>query len=169
MTLVIDSPRFGILNLKGGAASSLIAEDTTALAAVLGQAHQNTTAAPECDVLFLYCDMDRNGRIQNWRDGLREIIRESGATVVVVASENESDAYIAGGKDKGYGKANLVMTLQRNGSIFPRFFARLFADMKKGVSMPVAWVKLAPQIPGHDHPDCPGTIFSCEAGQVAFR
>ena len=114
-------------------------------------------------------ELERDGRIRNWRDGLREVIRNSGATVVVVASENESDAYIAAGKDKGYGRANLVMTLQRSGTVFPSFFAQLFADMKRGVSMPVAWVKLAPQVPGHEHPDCPGTIFSCEAGQVAFK
>jgi hypothetical protein len=167
--VIISSPRFGILNLKGDAAASIIAEDTGALLPVLGQPQQSGSTAPVCDVLFLYCDMERDGRIRNWRGGLREIIRDTGATVVVVASENESDAYIAAGKDRGYGRANLVMTLQRRGNVFPSFIARLFADMKRGVSMPVAWVKLAPQVPGHEHPNCPGTIFSCEAGQVAFR
>jgi hypothetical protein len=61
-----------------------------------------------------------------------------------------------------------VLTLRRKGTSFVSFFQRLFADMAKGVSMPVAWVRLAPQVPGHEHPDCPDTIFACEAGQIAF-
>ncbi len=105
----------------------------------------------------------------NSQAGLREIIRDSGASVVVVASENQVDAYSAASGNKNIGRANLVMTIDRNGRIFPNFFVRLFADMKKGVSMPVAWVKLAPQGPGIDHADCPDTIFACEAGQIAFK
>jgi len=169
---IIESPRFGILNLKGEEAAALISNDASAIASVLGQPQQSTTAVPQCDVLFVYCDMEPEGGVRNCRDGLREIIRDSGASVVVVASENDGEAYVASGKrdtNKKYGRANLVMTLQRNGEVFPSFFARLFADMKQGVPMPVAWVKLAPQVPGHDQADCPGTIFSCEAGQVAFR
>lgn len=168
-TVSIVSPRFGILNLKGAAAEPLISEDMTALAPVLGQPNRSMDATPQCDVLLLYCDIDRSGTVRNAKVGFREIIRDSGATIVVVASENDADAYIAAGKDKGFGRANLVMTLQRNGDVFASFFARLFADMKRGVSMPVAWVKLAPQIPGHEHSDCPGTIFACEAGQVTFK
>jgi len=61
------------------------------------------------------------------------------------------------------------MTLDRRGRVFPKFFQRLFTEMTRGVSMPVAWVKLASQIPGADHADCPGTIFSCEAGQLVFK
>jgi hypothetical protein len=60
------------------------------------------------------------------------------------------------------------MTLSRKGSSFPPFFARLFADMKRGVSMPVAWVKLSPQGPVKDHENLPSTIFACEAGQMVF-
>lgn len=44
----------------------------------------------------------------------------------------------------------------------------LFADMKLGVSMPVAWVKLAPQGPLKEHESLPSTIFACEAGQMVF-
>lgn len=165
---VISSPRFGILNLKGETALPLITEDAEALRPIIGQPDQTSEGVPACDILFLYCDIELNGKIQNSTDGLREIIRDSGAVIVVVASENHGESYIAAGKDKGYGKANLVMTLERNGNVFPTFFRKLFSEMKNGVSMPVAWVKLAPQIPGQDHLDCPGTIFSCEAGQVTF-
>ena len=167
-TWVIDSPKFGIINLKGDAADSIIFQDTCSLSPVLGQPITSVGNVPQCNVLFLYCDVGLDGNILGSKVGLREVIRDSGASVVVVASENEGNAYIAAGKNTGYGKANLVMTLQRKGDAFPKFFAHLFADMKKGIPMPSAWVKLAPQIPGHDHPTCPGTIFACEAGQIAF-
>jgi hypothetical protein len=60
------------------------------------------------------------------------------------------------------------MTLSRRGGAFPAFFARLFTDMKRGVSMPVAWIKLAPQGPVKEQENLPSTIFACEAGQIAF-
>jgi hypothetical protein len=171
---IIRSPRFAILNLKGDAAAGIIAEDTAALLPVLGKAEQSASTVPRCDVLFVYCDLEPNGRIPNSANGLREIIRDSGAVVVVVASDNPGDAYVAfGGEKTTYGKANLVMTINRAGTGFSNFFAKLFADMNRGVSMPVAYVKLAPQYPpefqGDVPSDLPGTLFVCEAGQVAFN
>jgi len=168
-TNVVVSPRFGTLNLMGEAGAGLEASDTAALAPVLGVAERSATVPPKCSVLFLYCDIEPSGRIKNSSEGLRELIRASGATVVVVASENSADAYIAAGKKRPYGRANLVMTLSRRDGVFTRFFARLFESMRNGVPMPVAWVKLAPQIPGAPHAECPETIFACEAGQVSFR
>src|SRR5258708_36052390 len=85
---LIDARRFGILNLKSSAAASMVAEDTTALTPVLGAPIQATGTAPQCDVLFMYCDIAADGRIQGSDSGLREFIRDSGASVVVVASEN---------------------------------------------------------------------------------
>ena len=59
------------------------------------------------------------------------------------------------------------MTLQRNGPIFPSFFARLFTDMKqRGVSMGEAYVKLCPQHPGGGSDDVPGTIFAIEGKYI---
>ena len=84
---VIRAPQFGIFNLKGAADNPLIAEDTAALEPVLGHAIQSTDVVPKCDVLFIDCDLDMNGRVRNSQDGLREIIRDAGARVVVVASE----------------------------------------------------------------------------------
>jgi hypothetical protein len=61
------------------------------------------------------------------------------------------------------------MTLARKGASFGLFYARLFGDMFKGTTMPVAWDRLAPQIPGETHIDTPEAIFACELGQIAFR
>lgn len=51
---------------------------------------------------------------------------------IVVATENNVDAYIAGTRQKLYGSANLVMTLERRGRRFPTFFTRLFKMMFDG-------------------------------------
>src|SRR5437870_7112612 len=80
----VAEPRFGILDLKAGAADSIVAEDTEALTAVFGTPAQSTGAAPRCDVLFVCCDIDADGQVRNSRGTLRDFVRDSGATVVVV-------------------------------------------------------------------------------------
>ena len=166
--LVIRSPRLGILNLKGEPAEQLIAADMEALMPVLGSPVRGSTSSPFCDVLFIYCDISTDGRIANFPGTLRDLIQTLHAPLVVVATENSRDAYISATKGQKHGRVNLVMTLSRRGSAFPTFFAHLFADMKLGVSMPVAWVKLAPQGPLKEHESLPSTIFACEAGQMVF-
>jgi hypothetical protein len=165
---VVQSPRFGILNLKGEAASSLVAVDAKTLAPVLGSPQYGSTKPPVCDVLFLYCDIARDGQVRNFAGDLRDLIRESGARVVVVASDNSGDAYIASTKVRTHGRANLVMTIARRDPAFPTFFLRLFKEMRRGISMPRAWVKLAPQGPAKARENAPDIVFACELGQVAF-
>jgi hypothetical protein len=132
--LVIRAPRLGILNLKGASAEQLIAADVQALGPVLADAVRGSTSSPFCDVLFIYCDIGTDGRIANFAGTLRDLIQTLRAPLVVVASENSSDAYISTSKRQG-GRANLVMTLSCNGTAFPTFFAQLFAEMKGDVSI----------------------------------
>ncbi|HEU0076233.1 MAG TPA: hypothetical protein VFQ76_01215 [Longimicrobiaceae bacterium] len=164
---VIRAPSLGILNLLGETARPLVAEDREALGSSFRPAGESEGEVPRCDVLLLYCAIADDGRIAGSERGLRELIRDSGAQVVVVGSPNEPEAYFAAAGQKGYGQANLVMTLDRKGGAFPGFFGRLFASMFEGVSMPVAWARLAPQH-ADAHADAPETIFACERGQVAF-
>lgn len=166
--LVIRSPRWGILNLKGETAESLIAADVEALMPILGTPTRGSTLSPFCDVLFIYCDISLDGRINGYSGTLRDLIQTLHAPLVVVASENSGDAYIATTRGRVHGRANLVMTLSRRGGAFPTFFARLFTEMKRGVSMPVAWVRLSPQGQVKEHGNLPSTIFACEAGQMVF-
>jgi hypothetical protein len=63
---------------------------------------------------------------------------------------------------------NLVITLNRNGANFGRFFRSLFEMMWTGVPMPMAWVQLAPQGPSQQRDNIPGTICLMGAGQIAF-
>jgi hypothetical protein len=167
--VVVNRPQLGVLNLVGAGARSSVAEDLKALAPLFGKAVEARNGAPpRCDVLLVYARLTDAGKVEHSELGIREIVRDSGATVAIVASANTADAYIAGTPRTGYGRANLVMTLDRKGKSFPSFFASLFKMMFAGTTMPVAWVQLTPQGPGQVHADAPETIFAAEAGQVAF-
>ena len=165
----IDNPVVGFHDASNGEFSALLSEDKTGIAPLFAQCIESNTGAPRCNVLFLYCQIEEDGKLRGSNFGLRELIRDSGALVVVVATNNPGAHYRAAAKKTGYGFANLVMTLDRKGPSFQKFFQNLFGLMKRGKSMPMAWVKLAPQIPGESHTDCPDSIFSCEAGHVRFR
>jgi hypothetical protein len=169
-TPLIESPTIGFYDLTRDGSAKIIAADKAALVQFFISSVESTDAPPTCDVLFVYCYFEPSGRIRGSSRSLREMIRDSGAAVVVIATENSGNYYMAAAKEKeNYGQANLVMVLCRKGDIFAKFFQRLFGEMKRGVSMPVAWDKLAPQIPGAKHADCPDAIFACEKGQLAFK
>src|SRR5882724_11708453 len=105
------TPRLGLLCLSGTAEQLWANSDRKALSPLFGEVLESRTTPPVCDVLLIYGDIDEKGRIRNSKLGLREIVRDSRAKIVVVASENPGKHYIAAGKQTGYGQANLVMTL----------------------------------------------------------
>jgi hypothetical protein len=164
----VSNPRVGILDLGGVETKELVRSDVAFLRTLFADVKAMDLSAPKCDVLFLYANLTPEGAIVGSSVGLREIIRESGSRVVVVASPNPSRSYINAGRQQAYGRANLVMTLNRHGESFGRLFSGLFSKMKTGISMPVAWVELSPQAPGEDQPRSPETIFACEIGPLAF-
>jgi hypothetical protein len=167
--LVIQNPKIGFLNLMGAPARPLVEEDAAALKPLFSACLESTGDVPVCDVLMIYAAIEAEGVIQNAPHSLREVIHKSHAPIVVVATENGVQSYIAAGKRPGAGKANLVMTLKRNGKIFPNFFKELFGMMHHRVTMPMAWVKLAPQIPGLERANVPETICAMEVTHVLFK
>lgn len=169
-TAVVEDPTLGQFNLVGNDATELMVLDREVLAPLfVGDCQVTTDAPPQCDVLLTYAHFENDGRISGTTLGWREIIRDSGSKVAIVATENDPDAYMEAVNDPGYGYANFVLTIERNGDHFVEFYRKLFAAMFDGKSMPVAWVELAPQIPDHDHADCPEGVFACELGQLIFR
>jgi hypothetical protein len=167
--LIVATPAMGIFDVSDGKLRSEIDADAQSLGQLFASLTISTEAPPTCDVLFIYGHVEPDGRITNSRLGLRDIIRDAKASVVVFASENEGKNYIKAGARKDYGNANLVLTLERKGDLFARFFQKLFLLMKQGTSMPEAWVQLSPQgPPSLVLSDCPSTIFACELGPVRF-
>jgi hypothetical protein len=76
----IEAHTLGVLDLSGGTAGALMAADRTALAPLFRRVSESTDAPP------------RRAR------SLREIIRDAGAPVVVVATPNSGQSYTVAAK-----------------------------------------------------------------------
>jgi hypothetical protein len=171
--LIIENPSLGFVNLFGPAANDLIALDRADLSAVFeNNVHVAQKELPKCNVLFAYCNLETSGRVAGFSFTFRDLLPLAGAHIGVLASELEpsllSNPEFAKSLSTKHGwPANVVITLNRNGDYFGRFFRELFSQMKAGIGMPMAWVTLAPQGP-HQRTDIPGTICLMEAGHIAF-
>jgi hypothetical protein len=170
---VISNPSLGFVNLLGDAGKDLMAQDRATLDDIF---HENIHIAertlPRCNVLFLYGALEPSGSVAGASLTFRDMIKGAGAHIAVIASELQPTLLSNPEFTKGLAAsngwpANIVITLNRNGEYFGRFFHELFAQMRAGTSMPMAWVELAPQGP-HQRPDIPGTICLMEAGHIAF-
>src|SRR5262245_16622060 len=93
-TSTVEANTLGLFDLSGGAAAALAAADRTTLEPLFRQVRRSEEQVPRCDLLLLYCTIETDGAIRNSRLGLREIIRDAGAAVVVVATPNAAPCYI---------------------------------------------------------------------------
>ena len=166
---VIVDPRWAVLDLTRESRSEEIATDQRILAPILGTPTVSISIPPGADILFVYGRFDASGRFANGGAALRDLIRDSGAKVVVVASDNDPGLLATAAPNVGYGYANLVVTLDRRGSALATFLGELFTRMYAGETMPLAWVTLSPQIPGREEdPHAPSVVFLPEVGQLTF-
>ncbi|HLA70187.1 MAG TPA: hypothetical protein VK624_01670 [Steroidobacteraceae bacterium] len=166
--LRISKPRIGFLNLQGEPGASLAMEDRKVLAPPFRESFLTDGAVPRCEVIFLYCNVGADGRVAGSAAGIRDLTEAAGAYVAVVASENPPNNYMnALGPRNSWG-ANTVLVVDRKTNSFAEFFHSLFEAMKSGETMLMAWVRLAPQIPGIDHANAPGALMYAEAGHITF-
>lgn len=135
----------------------------------------NAISENSYDIVHLFCEIDKEGNLIGEHDArlqggsLLETCRKANVKLLVMANNNGSDNYIKAftGSRKPQGlRLNLVMTLDRKGDKFPTFLEGLLQRMSKGMTMPEAWVELAPQIPGKPQGNVPDTIFSADRGEV---
>jgi hypothetical protein len=122
------------------------------------------------DIVHLYTTVTPDGCIGTSNiTGTKLIERatSAGTKLLWIANGNDPAGYIKNFK-LNRNRLNLVMTIDRLGTKFPDFLRELFGEMNSGASMPVAWNRIVPQIPGRDHPDAPATIFSNGLGQTRF-
>jgi hypothetical protein len=165
----IENPVLGVLHLDTESPKLWETEDRPAIASLFAEVREGAREIPRCDVLFIYGTLDTAGRFNGSHLGLREIVREASAKIVVVASNNPGHNYVVAGHLTGYGLANLVMVLDRKGEAFPRFMRELFSDMFRGTPMPIAWVRLVPQGPPASDIGLPESIFAAELGGLTFE
>jgi hypothetical protein len=164
----IENPCIGFLNLAGQSGASLLEADKGALSPLFKESKTSSGPVPKCQVLFVYCSFDPQGNVVGSSNRLRDLIKEAGAYVAVVASGNAPDGYKKVLEPRNDWHANIVLVLDRRAERFASFFGKLFRAMSNGQSMLMAWVALAPQIPGDDHPENPSAFMLPEAGHVTF-
>ena len=136
------------------------------LAPLFPHSRDSDGEVPRCQVLFVYCDIGPDGRVVGRPEGIRGLAKSAGAWIVVVVSEPCAGREAMGPEKEWH--ANIVLTIDRKGENFPRFFASLFAAMFAGKSMLLAWVELVPQIPNAKHEGAPATFMLAEAGHLLF-
>ena len=91
--------------------------------------------------------------------------------LLILAGSNPADNYMRAFDKKRQPKGlrlNQVLTLDRKGGNFPAFLEGLFRRVSSGLSIPKAWVELAPQHEGAGHDNLPETIFLAGRGSVAL-
>jgi len=160
----------GFANLSGDDLNAIASEDEKALSPLFAQsrvvaAHQ----IPSAEILFVYAHLNEDGTIKGpTRSGIRQIVQLTNAAIVILASPNSAGSIQNAVALPGRKTANIVFTLDRNGSGFGRFFRELFEKMRDGKHMLSAWVELAPQNPKANPTYAPQTILLPEGGKIAF-
>jgi hypothetical protein len=119
-------------------------------------------------VLLAYYRLRADGRPDGRDALLREVIAQAEAKVVIVALPNSTEAYIAGARRREHFPVNLIMTLDRHGAAFGRFFARLFGLMAGGREITDAWTCLCDASVDEPEAASPDTIFANEIGPLFF-
>lgn len=171
-----DIPRLvpltlGFASLGGDDLLPLLNEDVAALSPLFKNINlAPVTQLPSCEILFLYAHLRKDGALIGVKSpaGLRQLAQLTGAKIIVLASPNNSDAIQSSISLAGPKQANLIFTLDRNGSGFSKLFCELFEKMQSGESMLHAWVQLIPQCPSAMPANVPATIFLAEAGDLSF-
>jgi hypothetical protein len=119
-------------------------------------------AFPGIDLLHLFAKIDVNGQLGTATgEGLKasvllDVCVSSNVKVVIIASANDSSAYVNGVPAR---PLNLVMTMDRKGKSFPEFLDRICRLLVTGSTLPAAWAKIAPQVLSPPHDNFPGCIF----------
>jgi hypothetical protein len=120
------------------------------------------------DVVHLFCEIDEGGRLaadaDSWLSGseLLDACREGDVKLLFIANDNPGEGYLKAFSGEGISRGlDFVSTINRNGESFGLFLEGLLRKMSSGETLPVAWVSLAPQIPGGEAKgDQPGLYCS---------
>jgi len=160
----------GFANLSGDDLGAIASEDAKVLSPLFAQSrvvapHQ----IPGAEILFVYAHLKEDGTIEGpTLSGIRQVVQLANAAIVILASPNSSSCIQNAATLPGPKTANIVFTLDRNGSGFCRFFYELFEKMRDGKDMLTAWVELAPQHPEASTSYAPQTVLLAEGGKIAF-
>jgi hypothetical protein len=159
----------GFGNLSGNAHAPLLAEDAANLSSLFEVVHKSSALPlPAAQVLFVYAALSEDGCVPGDETGASaELAHITRAPIVILASPTPILAAKKVLLAKRPLKANVVVTLERKGQAFGKFFHALFELMRDGEDMLTAWVTLCPQGP-ISPPNLPLTLMAAGAGKLTF-
>lgn len=160
----------GFANLSGEDLRVFAAADAEVLSPLFATSRSVADhQIPSAQILFVYAHLNEDGTIKGQPSaGIRQIVQLTNAAIVILASPNTAASLQRAAQLPGPKTANIVLTLDRNGSGFGRFFKELFEKMRDGTDMLSAWVQLAPQHPQANLAYAPQTVLMAEGGRIAF-
>jgi hypothetical protein len=166
-------PAIAFVNLSGTDCDSVLAEDSSEIGGLFHGKVVVATTVPACDVLFLYCAVDTSGNVVGQETSLRDVVGKSGAVVAVIASELKAELMLSVEFQKSLRRANnpptnLIMTRNRNGASFIRFYKSFFQLLWTGMPFAQAWNEVVPHLPRLPDDIIPELICIIEAGEVTF-
>lgn len=153
--IVITNPVLGAINLEGLGVEDTVEKDLEILGPYFDDVRRSDDVPPLCDVLLLYGELNSSGALKNSAKPAHEIVRDAGASVLIIAINNPIENYSAMLKGS-FGSLTLIMTLERRQWRFASCLAKIFEQMKNdGVTLPRAWINIAPQHNAAVHEDLP--------------
>lgn len=160
----------GFANLSGEDLSPFASADVALLSPLFARSRVVADhEIPSAAILLLYAHLNDDGTIRGQSaSSIRQVVQLTNAAIVILASPNTSGSIKNAVALPGPKRANIVFTLDRNGTAFGRFFLELFGKMRDGKDMLSAWVELAPQHPAGVATHAPQTILVAEGGRFAF-
>jgi hypothetical protein len=164
---VLYGPILGFHNLAGAAADADLTMDRDALAPIFRGPVVEAAKRPRCNVLFLYCAFDADGRVTGANQHFPDIVKACGARFAVVVPSGVAPSPTSAITDSDWG-ADLIFVLDRKGARFPAFFQSLFRSMFEGKTFVDAWVDLAPQGPVPETMQAPEMVAIPKIPNLAF-
>lgn len=154
----------GFANLSGADLNAIASEDAELLSPLFARSRVvENHQIPSAEILFVYAHLNEDGTINGANAcGIRQIVQLTNAAIIILASPNSPSSIQKAVTLPGPKSANIVLTLDRNGSGFGRFFLELFEKMRSGTDMLSAWY------PNANFPYAPETILLAEGGKIAF-
>ena len=160
-------PVLGFHNLAGAPADADLAIDRDALAPMFRGPVVEASKRPRCNLLFLYCAFDADGRVTGADQHFPEIVKACGARFAVVVPSGVAPSPTSAITESDWA-ADLIFVLDRKGAKFPAFFQSLFRSMFEGKTFVDAWVDLAPQGPVPETMQAPEMVAVPKIPNLAF-
>ena len=89
----------------------LMETDKSTLGPLFFEVRSSSGGNVPCDVLFLYCKVDKDGSLPGSNMRIRDFVKASGSRVAIVASENDHKHYMHALQPKTIGQRILCLLL----------------------------------------------------------